>query len=156
MVLFAHYGMPKTLFYKICVPHTQKRLRTTALYTHTLSHKNWIKKEFSPLSHFEHQGKASEYDCLWYNGVLKIFDGIIKNDIMFRGQFHQHFFVRNFFHEAFLYLHFRFELLLEGEYWRKCAYKMLVKLDIREVRHLSCLSWAYRKFFWGVQKAKLV
>ncbi len=30
--------------------------------------------------------------------------------------------------EAFLYLNFRFELLLAKEYWRKCAYKMLVKL----------------------------
>ncbi len=30
--------------------------------------------------------------------------------------------------KAFLYLHFRFELLLAKEYWRKCAYKMLVKL----------------------------
>jgi hypothetical protein len=30
--------------------------------------------------------------------------------------------------EAFLNLHFRFELLLAKEYWRKCAYKMLAKL----------------------------
>jgi hypothetical protein len=30
--------------------------------------------------------------------------------------------------QAFLYLHFRFELFLAQEYWRKCAYKMLVKL----------------------------
>jgi hypothetical protein len=47
-------------------------------------------------------------------------------------QFHQHFtcgfFLRKFFCEAFLYLHFRFALLLSEEYWRKCTYKMLVKL----------------------------
>ncbi len=30
--------------------------------------------------------------------------------------------------EAFLYLHFKFELLLAKEHWHKCAYKMLVKL----------------------------
>ncbi len=32
------------------------------------------------------------------------------------------------FHEDFLYLHFRFEILYTKEYWRICADKMLVKL----------------------------
>ncbi len=30
--------------------------------------------------------------------------------------------------QAFLYLHFRFELILAQEYWSKCAHKMLMKL----------------------------
>ncbi len=32
------------------------------------------------------------------------------------------------FHKAFLNLHFRFDIFLAKEYWRKCAQKMLVKL----------------------------
>jgi hypothetical protein len=42
------------------------------------------------------------------------------------------FYVRLFYmkvlSKAFLYIHFRSELLLAKEYWHKCAYKMLVKL----------------------------
>ncbi len=34
------------------------------------------------------------------------------------------------FAQSFLHLHFRFELLLAKEYWRKSAYKMLVKLTL--------------------------
>jgi hypothetical protein len=38
------------------------------------------------------------------------------------------FLYQRFFCEAFLYLHFRLELLKAQENWRKCAQKMLVKL----------------------------
>jgi hypothetical protein len=38
-------------------------------------------------------------------------------------------------HEAFLYLHFRFELSLAQEFWRKCTHIMLVKLTTgRQIR----------------------
>ncbi len=43
--------------------------------------------------------------------------------------------------EAFLYLHFRLELFLAQEYWRKCTHEMLVKLtsgkDLSIRKHIS-------------------
>jgi hypothetical protein len=41
--------------------------------------------------------------------------------------------------EAFSHLHFRFELFLAQEYWRKCARKMLVKLTTQRTTALPCM-----------------
>jgi hypothetical protein len=54
------------------------------------------------------------------------------NEIIYKVSISPTFYARLFrakvSHKAFLHLHFRFELFLAQEYWRKCAQKMLVKL----------------------------
>ncbi len=55
------------------------------------------------------------------------------------------------FSRRFLYLHFRFELLLVKEYWCKCSYKLLVKLTIVNTIQLFIYRFVGGKKYFSLQ-----
>jgi hypothetical protein len=52
----------------------------------------------------------------------------IERQVSISPTFYARLFCTKVLRQAFLYLHFRFELFLAQEYWRKCTHKMLVKM----------------------------
>ncbi len=53
---------------------------------------------------------------------------LLLDKVSISSTFYTQLFHMKVLHKAILYLHFRLELLLAQEYWRKCAHIMLVKL----------------------------
>ncbi len=75
--------------------------------------------------------------------ISNIFVNNNNNQVSISPTFYARLFRTKVSREAFLYLHYRFELFLAKEYWRKCARKMLVKLTT----DLYFFSQVFRRFF---------